>query len=185
MLAPTTSPPLHAPVRIARIVGIITNATEREFLAALADVGEGDELRIDIDSPGGSCPAAFNMLAALRKCPAKRTVTVAMGRAFSTAAALFLAGHERVMTVGSALMLHNASANGDETHAMARAYSEQLADQFVERMPTVARATIREWQARSTVFDHADCLRLGLATAIDTTQAVQTRVSTRGCHRPE
>lgn len=169
----------------ARVVDEITGSTVDDVKSQLSLHGPVVELHVFVDSVGGCCDSAKRIVDAIKAHPAKKIITHGIGRVFSSAAAIFLAGDERRIAVGSAIQMHPAQANGDETHPAAIARSEQILDLFAERMPTIDRPTLREWQRRGTVFDHLDAVRLGLATGIDITQKVRTRVDTKGCNRPE
>jgi len=78
---------------------------------------EGDDVRVEINSPGGDVMAGiamYNILVA----SGKKIETVAMGVAASAASVVFMAGSKRSMPANSFLMLHNpwtiVAGNADE-----------------------------------------------------------------------
>lgn len=80
--------------------------TAKRMNAALRSIGKND-VRVQINSPGGSVFEGFAIYNELARHPAKVTVEV-MGIAASAAAYIAMAGDEIRMGLGSLMMVHNA-----------------------------------------------------------------------------
>ncbi len=80
--------------------------TAKRMSAALRNIGER-EVRVKINSPGGSLPEGTAIFNELRKHPAKVTVDV-MGWAASAASVIAMAGDEIRMGLGSFMFVHNS-----------------------------------------------------------------------------
>jgi len=80
--------------------------TAKRMSAALRSIGKKD-VRVQINSPGGSVFEGFAIYNELARHPAKVTVEV-MGIAASAAAYIAMAGDEIRMGLGSMMMVHNA-----------------------------------------------------------------------------
>lgn len=80
--------------------------TAKRMSAALRSIGAKD-VRVQINSPGGSVFEGFAIYNELAQHPAKVTVEV-MGIAASAAAYIAMAGDEIKMGLGSMMMVHNA-----------------------------------------------------------------------------
>ena len=85
--------------------------TDSKVEKLLGEIGTVDELRVTINSGGGSVFDAFSIFSQLRKFPAK-IVTEIEGLAASAAAFLVEAGDERLMAENSLFMIHEASGGG-------------------------------------------------------------------------
>lgn len=170
---------------VIRLTGSIDKADDKSFIAELHKIGAVDELRIFIDSCGGSTGAAKRIMAAIQQHPAKRIVTIACGNCYSAAANVFLVGHQRLMTPGSCLCLHNAVfLKGVNTFEACLKASEWACDEWSKRMPGVPRDLVREWQHCDTYFNPANAIKFGLATGLDETSRETTTVNPAGYTAP-
>lgn len=127
-----------------KLQGEVTAESVAPLVEALA-TAQG-EVTIDIDSPGGSVYAGWDLVHAIEQSPAKVTCIVD-GEADSMAAVVLQACDVRIMTERSALMMHEPSVGGggqpDElarelTHL--RIMSEQMARFCARRMGLTWRA---------------------------------------------
>lgn len=80
--------------------------TAKDFVSELNQLGDVDTIHVRIDSGGGSIVAGNNILAALRRHPAK-IITHNDSMAASMAGVIFIDGDERHMAENSLLMLHD------------------------------------------------------------------------------
>ncbi len=81
----------------------------REFIAAVDELGELDEITVEINSPGGDVASGVRIYHYLRGHSAKVHTRVT-GMAASIATVIMMAGDTRSMAIGSNMMTHRASA---------------------------------------------------------------------------
>ncbi|MES3674609.1 ATP-dependent Clp protease proteolytic subunit [Halomonas elongata] len=81
----------------------------REFIAAVDELGELDEITVEINSPGGDVASGVRIYHYLRGHSAKIHTRVT-GMAASIATVIMMAGDTRSMAIGSNMMTHRASA---------------------------------------------------------------------------
>lgn len=79
----------------------------------LAAMKEGDEVTVELNSPGGSVLGGIPLVNALLQTKAHVTARIT-GGAYSMAAVLFCTGDTKVMDQGTVLMFHDYSVNGLE-----------------------------------------------------------------------
>ena len=136
-----------------------------------------DEIRVHIDSYGGSVSGGWAIYNALRQHPAK---IVAYGDGFVASAALFpfLAGDERITSSLSAYYFHqvmiSASGYADDLRAAAdeaEKMTEIGINAFVERTGMDADE-VRQLMQAETWMTPAQALDCGLATSITTDGAL-------------
>ena len=136
-----------------------------------------DEIRVHIDSYGGSVPEGWAIYNALRQHPAK---IVTYGDGFVASAALypFLAGDERIASSLSAYYFHQvmvaASGYADDLRAAAdeaEKMTEIGINAFVERTGMDADQ-VRQLMQAETWMTPAQALDCGLATSITTDGAL-------------
>lgn len=159
-----------------------------------------DEIRVHIDSYGGSVPEGWTIYNALRQHPAK---IVTYGDGFVASAALypFLAGDERIASSLSAYYFHQvmveASGYADDLRAAANE-AEMMTEigisAFVERAGMTADE-VRQLMAGETWLTPAQALDCGLATSImadealpvaqDAKKAIMQRVLNPPKEKPE
>lgn len=148
--------------------GFVTPKMLREFLAENA----GEDIEININSPGGSVFAANAMLADLARHDGKVSVVV-VGACFSAAADfLTLKGVKRTAMPGAMFMIHNAStfAYGD-ANAM-RAVAERLSKMNQTCVSAFARSTklsadrLADMMDAETWFTETEALEAGLVDEI-------------------
>lgn len=146
-------------------------------------IGEIDakEIRVNINSPGGSLFGGRAIANALRSHPAEVT-TVNEALAASVAAVIFAAGDKRIMMEGSELMIHRAMtvsfAMGNEEELSAqvdkikatikilRQFDAGLAKTFAERSGRDVDE-IADFIKAESWFSETDAVELGLATEGD------------------
>ena len=100
-------------------------------LACELQQAQGDEVILEINSPGGSIMAAFemiNLLKSHREGHGSRIITRITGGACSAAALLFLAGEHRQVYKLSYFMQHRASALASGNRDDLRGIAEMLSD---------------------------------------------------------
>lgn len=150
-----------------------TDATD--VVKALSDLSDAvDEIRVHINSFGGSVAEGVAIYNTLKSHPAKVT-TICEGFACSVASVIFMAGMERVMCPASLLMLHNASMPASGTAADLRSAADAL-DTITGLSKTayLAHATdkltpekLDEVMDAETWVRPETALEWGLATSVD------------------
>lgn len=81
----------------------------REFIAAVDELGELDEIHLEMNCPGGDVASGVRIFHYLKDHPAQVHVKVT-GQAASIAVTIMLAGDTRTMGVGTTMMTHRASS---------------------------------------------------------------------------
>lgn len=139
--------------------------SDPEFITALKKIGAVDELRIPIDSDGGSCDAMQAIVDAIQKHPAKKVITHILGKAYSAAGIVFLAGHERLMAPDSWFMMHGARGRDGIKTASSQKWDVRIQD-FIHKRTGIDKDTIRKMSDAETYLCAADCLKCGICTSI-------------------
>ncbi|WP_315127212.1 head maturation protease, ClpP-related [Comamonas antarctica] len=141
-----------------------------DFRTALAAV-DGDELIVEINSPGGDVFAGLGMFNMLRTS-GKAVTTRVTGVAASIASVLMLAGDKREMPANTLAMIHGVSSGVwgtiDEVaeHAETmRKIQSQVRQIYVDRMG-VDEATADGYMAKDNWLTADECLEAGFATEI-------------------
>lgn len=138
---------------------------------------EVDEIRVHIDSYGGSVSEGWAIYNALREHPAK---VKTYGDGFVASAALypFLAGDERIASNLSAYYLHQVMVSAEGYASDLRSAADEAEtmteigiNAFVERAGMEAD-TVRELMQAETWLTPAQALEYGIATAIAADSAV-------------
>ncbi|MBB3930067.1 ATP-dependent protease ClpP protease subunit [Kaistia hirudinis] len=96
-----------------RINGVLDEALRRRVERALAAGVGADELRIDINSPGGDAYVGLVLYRLVREHPAARKVATVNARCCSAAMLPLLAADERRALPNAELLLHQAEAVRD------------------------------------------------------------------------
>jgi ATP-dependent protease ClpP protease subunit len=165
--------PDEAEVMLYDEVGGWLGATADEFIADLRGI-TAPNLRVRVNSPGGSVFEGIAIANALRSHPAQVTVQVD-GIAASIASVIAMAGDRIEMAPNTMLMIHDATsicmgnaADMDEMAELLDLISDNIADAYAAR----AGGTRDEWRARmkaETWYLPEDAVAAGLAD-----EAVQT-----------
>jgi ATP-dependent protease ClpP protease subunit len=163
----------EAEVMLYDEVGGWFGATADQFIADLRGI-TAPNLRVRVNSPGGSVFEGIAIANALRSHPAQVTVQVD-GIAASIASVIAMAGDRIEMAPNTMLMIHDASGvcmgNASDMEEMAELLdliSDNIADAYAAR----AGGTRDEWRARmraETWYLPEDAVTAGLAD-----EAVQT-----------
>ena len=152
----------------------------KDFRASL-DAVEGNELIVDINSPGGEVMAGlgiFNMLRNWAAAEGRTMTTRVTGIAASIASVVALAGDKRVMPKNAFAMVHQASGlawgTAEELRDTADVLDKidnALKSVYIDRMG-VDEAKAAEIMAKDTWLTAEECLELGFATELsDAVQA--------------
>ncbi|MBA4865918.1 Clp protease ClpP [Streptomyces sp. PSKA54] len=159
--------PDEAEVMLYDEVGGWYGATADQFIADLRGV-TSPNLRVRINSPGGSVFEGIAIANALRSHPANVTIQVD-GIAASIASVIAMAGDRIEMAPNTMLMIHDASGvclgNASDMEEMAELLdliSDNIADAYAAR----AGGTRDEWRARmrsETWYLPEDAVEAGLA----------------------
>ena len=142
----------------------------RDFRNALNAV-EGDELVVEINSPGGDVMAGLGMFNMIRNS-GKTVTTRVTGVAASIASIIMLAGDKREMPSNAFAMIHSvmggAFGTADEIRDQADVIDKvqaSLRDIYVDRMG-VDEAKATEMMSKDTWLTAEECLELGFVTAV-------------------
>lgn len=120
-----------------------------EFLQALDQVGDVDEIQLRINSPGGEVWEAMAILNNLRQHPA-RVVAYVDGIAASAASVIAVAADETVMGPNTQLMIHDAwglcIGNAADMHSTGDVL-DQISDNIASVYATKTGGSTEEWRA--------------------------------------
>lgn len=152
----------------------------KDFRASL-DAVEGNELIVDINSPGGEVMAGlgmFNMLRNWASAEGRSVTTRVTGIAASIASVIALAGDKRVMPKNSFAMIHSGSTlawgGADELREAADVLDKinaSIKGVYMDRM-SVDDDKASEIMAKDTWLTAEECLEMGFATELsDAVQA--------------
>ncbi len=136
---------IMAEATVIEIYGQIGQRVYAEDIQYQLEQLEGQDIKVLIDSPGGSLSEGvliFNLLKAYNG----RVTTVNVARAFSIASYIFLAGDERIMAENALMMIHEARCDTSGT-------STQHAQNA--KMLEAATASIRKEYAKIMGVDEA------------------------------
>lgn len=82
----------------------------RYWLMRLALSHDGDQIKLIIDSPGGSVPYGLMLVDLIKSLP-KQVIGIVNGECHSMAPVVLQACHQRIATMHSRFLLHNISYN--------------------------------------------------------------------------
>lgn len=141
-----------------------------DFRNALA-AAEGDDLVVEINSPGGDVMAGLGMYNMIRNSGKKITTRVT-GVAASIASIIMLAGDKREMPSNAFAMVHSVKSGTWGTAEEIRDHADMvdkvqtsLRNIYMERMG-VDEAKATEIMAKDTWLTAQECLDLGFVTAV-------------------
>ena len=174
----------HVVPGIIEVEGEINDEMATKFKKKLQRLirGPQEEIPIFINSEGGEVYALLAMLDCAKQqmlqYPHKKLITVAWGKAFSAAVALFCIGNERYITPNSTLMIHNVQVFSSE-QSSSRNFSSEAEeacrlDQVLAAMITKSSGQSQQWletliSSKGEVYltskEAVDC---GLATHLGT-----------------
>lgn len=144
--------------------------TAEDFVKDLQRV-EADEIKVRINSIGGSVFGGTAIYNALRTHPARITTTVD-SLAASVASVIVQAGDERVMVQHSQMMIHNAwgiaIGDADEMNEYAELLRKEdsiIADIYADRSGK-PRSMYIAMMAAETWFSHDEAVEAGLADSV-------------------
>jgi ATP-dependent protease ClpP protease subunit len=136
----------------------------------------GDDLIVNINSPGGDVDEGFMMYVALRKYAAKyeaHITTYAKGRCYSIATVIFLAGDSRIANRYLSPFIHNAWAYtvGDANQLQKDAADLEMINKkiglFYAEHTELTYEEAREWMNADTFIEPDECVRIRFATEIE------------------
>lgn len=143
----------------------------KEFVAALDEIGEVDNITLRINSPGGDAFEGIAIYNALVNHPATVNVIVD-ALAASAASVVAMAGDTITMSTASQLMIHEAwgVCMGDtndmtSTAEMLNRMSDNIASDYTER----AGGDLATWRGAmiaETWYSGAEAVKAGLATSV-------------------
>jgi ATP-dependent Clp endopeptidase proteolytic subunit ClpP len=146
--------------------------TVDDFRTEFAKVSQMPEIRVRINSPGGSISdgmVIYNLIAEL----GDKVTTENMGLAASMASVIFMAGSKRIMRAGSRLMIHNpwtiAMGSSEELRHEAdilESYRDSLVSIYAGRSGYDRDALIAMMDEETWITPE-DALEMGLATETD------------------
>ena len=144
----------------------------KTFIEEMKALGDVSELTLRINSPGGSVFDGIAIYNALKRHPAKVTVTVD-GLAASIASVILCAGDEVIMPKNALIMIHDPSAvvmgSARDMRSMAEAL-DKMRDGLVSAYHDKTgrdQPDITGWMAKETWFDAEEALEAGFADRIE------------------
>ncbi len=144
----------------------------KSFIGELKALGDVTDLTLRLNSPGGSVFDGIAIYNALKRHPAKVTITVD-GLAASIASVILCAGDEVIMPKNAMIMIHDPSAmvmgNAADMRSMADAL-DKMRDGLVSAYQDKTGHTpeeIIQWMAEETWFDAEEALEIGFADQLE------------------
>ncbi|MBO6522121.1 head maturation protease, ClpP-related [Thalassospira sp.] len=144
----------------------------KAFIGELKALGDVTNLTLRLNSPGGSVFDGIAIYNALKRHPAKVTITVE-GLAASIASVILCAGDEVIMPKNAMIMIHDPSAmvmgNAADMRSMADAL-DKMRDGLVSAYQDKTGHTpeeIIDWMAEETWFDATEALEIGFADQLE------------------
>ncbi len=144
----------------------------KAFINELKSLGDVSDLTLRLNSPGGSVFDGIAIYNALKRHPAKVTITVD-GLAASIASVILCAGDEVIMPKNAMIMIHDPSAmvmgNAADMRSMADAL-DKMRDGLVSAYQDKTGYTpeeIIQWMAEETWFDAEEALEIGFADQLE------------------
>ena len=144
----------------------------KAFIGELKALGDVTDLTLRLNSPGGSVFDGIAIYNALKRHPAKVTITVD-GLAASIASVILCAGDEVIMPKNAMIMIHDPSAmvmgNAADMRSMADAL-DKMRDGLVSAYQDKTGHTpdeIIQWMAEETWFDAEEALEIGFADQLE------------------
>ncbi len=144
----------------------------KAFIGELKALGDVTDLTLRLNSPGGSVFDGIAIYNALKRHPAKVTITVD-GLAASIASVILCAGDEVIMPKNAMIMVHDPSAmvmgNAADMRSMADAL-DKMRDGLVSAYQDKTGHTSEEiidWMAEETWFDATEALEVGFADQLE------------------
>lgn len=156
--------------------------TDIAFIQKLSELeSRYQRINIRINSPGGSVYHGDAIIAAIRNCKAD-IHTYNDGMAASIAAVIWLAGHQRHMSVNAKLMLHSTSTIIYGTAKDLRQAADQLDTFDAASVAVIAAATgMSEDDVQEKFFDYEDhwytakqCVEIGVIKEIEQYESQNT-----------
>jgi ATP-dependent protease ClpP protease subunit len=153
-----------------------SGTTSSGFMNAIKELGEVNEIVIDMNSPGGAVSDGLTIANYLRNHDAKVVVNV-LGQASSIASVITAAADEVRMGLGAYMFIHNpftvAVGNADQLRALATdldTIAAGIVDTYVARVGEDRRAEIEELIAGTdgdgTLLSAEMAMELGLADSM-------------------
>ena len=144
----------------------------KAFIDEMKALGDVADLTLRLNSPGGSVFDGIAIYNALKRHPAKITITVD-GLAASIASVILCAGDDVVMPRNAMIMVHDPSAvvmgNAGDMRSMAEALDKMrdgLASAYQDKTGRTPSEIIH-WMAEETWFDAAEALDAGFADRLE------------------
>lgn len=143
----------------------------RAVSAALDELGDVDEVRVRVNSPGGDAWEGMAILNMLRAHPAE-VVGVVDGVAASAASYLVAGCDRTVMSPGTQMMIHDASAlayGNADVMAKAKVFLDSVSNAIASIYADIAGGTDADWRAlmrETTWYTAKEAVEAGLADSV-------------------
>jgi|GEM_PF-6503852 len=149
--------------------------TDRQVEDDLRRIGQCDTLKVFIDSNGGHVRALNRIQNAIQNHPARQVETICVGRCYSAAAVLFLAGDKRTMHPDGKILLHAVHIDGKEQDSDHCAATTDSLVTLLASCTKLDRRQISAWMHDETVFNFTSALKWNLATGTTACHRLRTR----------
>lgn len=147
----------------------------RDFIAEVDELGELDEINLELNSPGGDVASGVRIMNYLKSHKAAVNVRVT-GMAASIATVIMMAGDTRTMGVGTTIMTHRASSlmvgffNAQEMQETAKnlsRFDDSLVDAYVAATGKSAKEINALLDQGDTIMGADEAIEWGFATDKD------------------
>ncbi|MDU0461932.1 head maturation protease, ClpP-related [Staphylococcus ureilyticus] len=153
------------------------------FKQALKDLGDVEEIDININSPGGSVFSGIAIYNQIKNHPAKITAHI-QGLAASIATCIAMGADKVVMPANAMMMIHNAwtLAMGNSNDLRKQAddldkINQTVFQSYVDKNPDIDHALLRQYMDEETWLTASECKDLGLIDEIGNASKVAAKIS--------
>ncbi|PIS62236.1 Clp protease [Corynebacterium striatum] len=153
------------------------------FKQALKDLGDVEEIDININSPGGSVFSGIAIYNQIKNHPAKITAHI-QGLAASIATCIAMGADKVVMPANAMMMIHNAwtLAMGNSNDLRKQAddldkINQTVFQSYVDKNPDIDHALLRQYMDEETWLTASECKELGLIDEIGNASNIAAKIS--------
>lgn len=153
------------------------------FKQALKDLGDVEEIDLNINSPGGSVFSGITIYNMIKNHPAKITAHI-QGLAASIATCIAMGADKVVMPANAMMMIHNAwtLAMGNSNDLRKQAHdldkiNQTVFQSYVDKNPDIDHALLQKMMDEETWLTADECKNLGIIDEIGSSSKVAAKIS--------
>jgi ATP-dependent Clp protease protease subunit len=153
------------------------------FKQALKDLGDVEEIDLNINSPGGSVFSGITIYNMIKNHPAKITAHI-QGLAASIATCIAMGADKVVMPANAMMMIHNAwtLAMGNSNDLRKQAddldkINQTVFQSYVDKNPDIDHALLQKMMDEETWLTADECKNLGIIDEIGSSSKVAAKIS--------